>query len=248
MPSAAAEPAAGTAVGTVYMPATMKDYYEGAIVGAISGRVTVKGKSVQAIPLDLRRYDGSKETIIASTQTSTNGYYQFENIASLDPGEELYVTYGSNKSNSSHVYFWYGPIIDEYRQGDSTSGGSFDIADVPLLSPASGAKLNLPITFSWQKRGIPGDTYRLIILDLEEDIFWRSFDLGDVDSYTLNAPAPDMNYNKQYAWYVEVYSEPDSFGESFQVNDIILLPALAQQGVVAPENSAFMSGTGRGGR
>jgi hypothetical protein len=106
----------------------------------------------------------------------------------------------------------------------------------------------LPITFSWQKRGIPGDTYRLIILDLEEDIFWRSFDLGDVDSYTLNAPAPDMNYNKQYAWYVEVYSEPDSFGESFQVNDIILLPALAQQGVVAPENSAFMSGTGRGGR
>lgn len=90
----------------------------------------------------------------------------------------------------------------------------------------------------------------MVVIDLDEDIFWRTFDLGDTDSFELRVLAPDMRYNKQYAWYVEVYAEPDSFGESFMLNDITFMPpsATARLGPGTAEEHPFVAGGRRGGR
>jgi hypothetical protein len=156
----------------------------------------------------------------------------------------------SNDTDPDRVYTWYGPIIDTYRKGDRVPGGDFDIADVPLNKPSEGTVSQLPLTFDWDKRDLAGETYRLAIVDLEEDVFWRTFDLGDVDEFELRALAPDILYNKKYSWYIEVYVGPDSFGESFEAREITFLPPdpPASPSTDAAAAHPFEQMTGRGGR
>ena len=232
----------------LYLPVTMAGFFDGSSLDGISGKVLVKGQAVGNIALDLRHYDGENWSIVDSVETNDLGYYQFEDADSLAPGEEYYVSYGQNETDPGHVYFWYGPILEEYSKGDKAFGGSFDIADVPLVSPDSGAEAALPVTLSWEKRDLPGETYRLVIIDFDEDVYWRTFDLGNVSSYTLNSLAPGMKFNRQYAWYVEVYMGPDNFGESFMVNDIKFKRNNIQQTDDLNSNDAFSRGYERGGR
>jgi hypothetical protein len=84
-----------------------------------------------------------------------------------------------------------------------------------LLLPQNGSTLALPVTFTWQPRGLPGDTYRLVVFDPLSTDQWISDDLGDLDSSTITGLAPDMVYGKEYGWFVRVYNGPDSYGTSF---------------------------------
>lgn len=228
----AAQAAAGTAVvgdGVAFLPATLSGYYQGIEVnpGGISGNVTVDGKPTADIPLDLYFNDGNDWSIADSTQTDSKGYYSFVNIKSLLLGEKYFVSFGPNESNPDLVYNWYGPLIEDYQEGDRILGGDFDLADVRLVSPESGFVGQLPIMFEWERRNLNGETYRVVVIDFGEDIFWPTFDLGDVDSFVLNLLAPDMLYNRQYSWYLEVYMGPDNYGESYMLNDIKFLPPSA---------------------
>ena len=240
--------AESTANQTTFLPVTSSGYFEGSHLEGISGRVYAYGKPAAETKLELRHNDGSTWTVVKSVKTSDAGYYFFDDIDSLGPNEQYYVSFGRNETNPDFVYFWYGPIIDSFKKGDVVFGGSFDIADMPLKSPASGTTATLPVNFRWEKRGLPGDTYRLVVIDLAEDVFWRTFDLGDVDSFTLNGLAPDMVFGKQYAWYIEVYMGPDSFGESYMINDIKFLRPSPQSQSKAISEDIFIRSSGRGGR
>lgn len=231
----------------IFMPVTLNGYFEGSHQEGIAGRVLAYGAPLANTKLDLyQRKIGSDWKIVKSTTTNEAGYYFFGDASSLGPEEEYYVGFGPNESNPKHVYFWYGPIIATYKQGQSVPGGNFDIADVPLLAPASGTVDTLPINFRWEKRGLSGDSYRLVIIDFNEGVFWRSVNLGDVDSFTLNSLAPGMEFGKKYDWYVEVYMGPENFGESYMINEIIFLQATTQQKSISED--VFTLGSGRGGR
>ncbi len=106
-------------------------------------------------------------------------------------------------------------------------GGDFDIADVDLLSPPDDAAQALPVTFTWQQRGIPTDTYRLAFFDLDTDEYWYTDDLGNVGSHTVTSLWPDAVYGKEYGWVVWVFNGPDSFGESYYYQSITFLAGMA---------------------
>ncbi|MFN2117746.1 MAG: hypothetical protein ACK2U0_17030 [Candidatus Promineifilaceae bacterium] len=229
----------------IFLPTIVRGYY-GAADEGIAGRISAQGEAAANIKLDLRLLNGSTDEVVDSTTTDEYGYYSFTKADSLGEGEKYYVSFGQNTVNPDYVYFWYGPYIDHFNQGENVFGGSFDIADTPLRTPKSGATEALPITFRWEKRGIPGDSYRLVIIDFEQNIYWRTIDLGDVDNLTIYYLETGMLYNKQYAWYIEVYSSPDSYGESFMIHDIKFLPPTTQQKSIS--ENLFMPGSGRGGR
>ena len=59
------------------------------------------------------------------------------------------------------------PNIETYVIGQTAHGGDFDIADIKLSSPAAGVTVTLPVPFTWQKRPVASDTYRLVLWDPE---------------------------------------------------------------------------------
>jgi hypothetical protein len=239
--------ASPNAAQTIFLPVTSSGYYEGAHLDGIAGRIFAQGKPAVEVNLDLRVYtDLESSDLVATKPTDKTGYYFFSNVDSLETDETYYVRFGPNTTNPKYVYSWYGPPIESFKKGDNVFGGRFDIADVQLESPETGVVKSFPIVFRWEKRGLPGDTYRLVIIDYNEDVYWRTHDLGDVDSFTMNGLALGMAFNKQYSWYIEVYSASDSFGESFMEHEIKFLRPVSQQKSFSED--VFIPGSGRGGR
>lgn len=188
----------------------------------IHGRVTYQRAAAPAIELQLRFYDGAKTTTAATTTTDSEGRYRFPSAASLDSGQEYWVRFRS-PDNPLYVARWQTASITAYTSGSTVSGGDFDIANVILLSPPDDATTALPVTFTWQQRGIPGDTYRLAFYDLDTDDYWYTADLGNVGSHTVTSLWPDAVYGRKYGWVVWVFKGPDSFGESYYYREITFL-------------------------
>ena len=176
--------------------------------------MTYKGAAAPGIELQLRFYDGSTTTTAATTTTDSEGRYRFTAAASLGSGQEYWVRFLS-PDNPAYVSSWQTASITAYTSGSAVPGGDFDIADVNLLSPPDDAAQALPVTFTWQQRGIPGDTYRLAFFDLTTDDYWYTEDLGNVGGTTVTSLWPDVVYGKEYAWVVWVFNGPDSFGQSY---------------------------------
>lgn len=182
----------------------------------IHGRVTYQGAAAPGIALQLRFYDGAQTTTAATTTTDGEGRYRFMGAASLGAGQEYWVRFRS-PDNPQYISIWQTASITAYTSGD------FDIADVGLLSPPPGAAQALPVTFTWQRRNIPGDTYRVVFFDLDTGDYWYTPDLGDVGSFTATGLWEEAVYGKQYGWVVWVFSGPDSFGESYYYREITFL-------------------------
>jgi hypothetical protein len=204
-----------------YLPLVYRRFGQQQQAG-IGGRVKYNGAAAAGIPLNLRRCDSSSCTTAASTTTGSDGGYLFENVATLGSGLLYYVRYGPNSTDSHYVSWWYGPDITSYTAGAYVPGGDFDIANVTLVSPPDGATVRLPVTFSWQQRGLAGDTYRYVLFDPDSDAWWRTSDLGSTGSFTLTGLPSGATYGKTYGWYVQVFNGPDSFGVSYYYQEVIL--------------------------
>ncbi len=192
----------------------------------IHGRVTCKGAAAPGIELQLRYYDGSETTTAATTITDNEGRYRFKGAAGLAGGQEYWVRFLS-PSNPSWVSFWLTPSITAYTSGSTIAGGDFDIANVDLLSPPPGAAEALPVTFTWQRRGIAGDTYRAVFMDLDTDAYWYTPDLGNVGSFTAASLWEEAVFGKPYGWVVWVFNGPDSYGQSYYYQTVNFLPGTA---------------------
>jgi hypothetical protein len=186
----------------------------------ISGKITDSNQPAAGVAADLRRYDAGSEITVKSTATNAQGIYLFRGTGSLGQGQTYYVRYGPNDSDSSRVAVWFGPDIDHYSSGTSAAGGDFDIANVVLKAPDNEATVPLPITFRWQRRGVAGDGYELVLFDPDSNKWWHTTNLGDVDSFTLNKLPDGMVYGKTYGWYMRVYREADSYGLSYFYRDV----------------------------
>jgi hypothetical protein len=180
----------------------------------IYGRVTYNNTSASGVTLSLQESNDSEVTV-ATTSTDNDGRYQFLGIPTLSSGHNYYVRFGPNVSHSDYVYLWFGPTISSYSHGASVHGGDFDIANVTLISPDHGATLPFPVTFTWNKRPVPSDTYSWLLFDPSAGVFWQTNNLGYVDSFTIMGPTgpwSDLEYGRVYGWLPKPFNGPDSFG------------------------------------
>jgi hypothetical protein len=160
---------------------------------------------------------------MSETHTAEDGSYLFGSLSSLDSGQAYGVMYANSTGDSRYLSVWYGPIIQGYTVGSQRSGGNFDIANVALLSPPHDSSRALPVTFTWQTRGLAGDSYRWVLFDLETNQLWETASLGDTGMYILAALPEGTRYNRKYGWFVRVYSSENGFGESFYYHAITFI-------------------------
>lgn len=212
----------------------------------IYGHVNSNGVAAAGVSLELRQYNSSTETVVATTQTDSSGNYAFTNAPTLPAGYRFFVLYGPNGTDPSRVYVWLGPDVTSFTAGGSVPGGNFDIGDVKMQAPAHNATLPLPITFSWTMRNVPADEYWLHLGQQSNDeLFWNSDSVGHGSSTTLTTLPPGFSYSQQYIWYPVVYTPGGGLGLPYLLRYITFaqttpgvkrsyLPALMLQPTLTP--------------
>ena len=175
----------------------------------IYGRVTYHGMPAPHLFLTLSHWDGANWTTRDVTVTETDGRYTFADAATLGAGEIYSVDYentpGQPNPGPSYLWSWSGNRIAAYIAGQSVAGGDFDVADIPLVSPADGASVTLPSTFCWASRGIAGDNYRLVLWYPDEDDTVATAYLGDTSCVVLTELPSGWPSGASYRWWVRVY-------------------------------------------
>lgn len=213
----------------------------------IYGHVNSNGVAAAGVSLELRQYNSSTETVVATTQTDGSGNYAFTNAPTLPAGYRFFVLFGPNGTDPSRVYVWLGPDITSFTAGGSVPGGNFDIGDVKMQAPAHGVTLPLSIPFSWTMRNVPADEYWLHLgLAGNNDLYWNSDSVGHGSSYTLTTLPPGFSYGQQYLWYPVVYTPGGGLGLPYYLRYITFaqttpgtvkrsyLPALMQEPTLTP--------------
>ena len=183
----------------------------------ICGRVTLNGTSAADVSLELRFFDGTSWYTLAPTNTDASGNYAFTSVPSLAPGQRYYVRYRNYSGTPGRLWVWGTRELTSYSAGSNVPLGNFDIADIPLVSPANGATVALPYTFQWTRRiATPSDTYELDLYDPSDGApyFFTAPPLGYVGTYTLNGLPPGFGPGAHYVWEIWVYSPDGGLGIS----------------------------------
>lgn len=185
----------------------------------IYGRVTVNGQPVAGVYLVLRLFTGSAETTQGQpVHTNADGAYVFADVPALKTGQTYFVLYQNGANGNSLAtdrLSWWGSFeIGAYEDGARQWGGDFDLADVPLVTPADSATVKLPYTFTWQVRpNSPGDEYEFNLFDPADYQPWYYRSVGYEGSYLLNALPGGFAWNAPYRWNLWIYNGGGS-GES----------------------------------
>lgn len=125
----------------------------------IHGLVTEKGAPASGIGLELRFYNGSVWSTKATAVTDAEGQFAFMGMPALGPNQLYYVLY-RNEDNPNQLFVWATRALEAYAAGAAVPIGNFDIANIELLTPAPGASVGLPATFTWERRSaVPTDSY-----------------------------------------------------------------------------------------
>lgn len=181
----------------------------------IYGHVTLNGTNISGVSLQLRYYNGSTWSTLATTSTDTNGNFSFTGAASLAAGERYYVLYKNTAYTSGRIWVWSTAYLTSYTSGDDVHIGDFDIADVEDFSPDYGKTISLPAGFSWDKRpATPSDDYELELFNPSSDDFWF-MTLGYNSSHTLNCLPAGFSPNTEYGWQVGINSPDGGYGYTF---------------------------------
>jgi hypothetical protein len=171
------------------------------------------------VSLALRFYNGSSWSTYTTTTTGADGSYSFTGVPSLGSGQRYYVRYQNpGGTYTGRLWFWGTRRLDSYTAGTNVAIGDFDIADIPMVSPAHGATVTLPYTFQWTRRSAtPSDSYEFDLFDPSDGspYWWTDPTLGYVGSYTLNSLPSGFSPSTQYGWDVWVYSPDGGSGESY---------------------------------
>lgn len=199
----------------VYVAAVTREGAPSSEAG-IAGTVTEGGLPATGVRLGLILEADTTPVEIASTTTDAVGRYFFADPPTLGTGESYYVQFGPNEVDPDRLYIWYGKYIHQYASDGLVAGGDFDIANIDLLAPPSGAEVDLPETFAWVPRDFVVDNYEWVLSDPFGSAFWRSGNLGSAGSDTLTECPAGFVTGHDYAWWVLVWGASDSYGESYE--------------------------------
>jgi uncharacterized repeat protein (TIGR01451 family) len=189
----------------------------------ICGRVTLNGSPAAGVSLELRFFNGSSFSTLATTTTNANGDYAFAGMPSLALGQHYYVRYRNYAGTPGRLWVWGTRDLTSYSAGSAVEIGNFDIADIVLVSPAAGATVALPYTFQWTRRpATPSDTYEFDLYDPTDGNpnFYTAPPLGYVGSYILNSLPPGFNVGALYGWEIWVYSPDGGYGISYETRAV----------------------------
>lgn len=182
----------------------------------IYGYVTFEGSPSTNIAVDLRFFNGSAWSTRASTVTDSNGMYRFLDQPNLQPGQYYYVRY-LNTSVYTRLFTWHTASIGSYA-GENRHIGDFDIRNINLNTPPSGAVVSLPGAFTWSKRlDSPTDSYEFNLFDVSDGdpYFYTNPPLGFVSNFTLQSLPPGFETNYYYVWNMWAYDGLGGFGISY---------------------------------
>lgn len=190
--------------------------------GPIYGRVTYRGANVPGIELQLRFYNGTDWSALATTTTNSRGEYSFTEVPALKSGQIYYVRY-SNPGDVDNVSVWQTRQVTSFSGCAPIAIGDFDIADVALTLPPLGALVPLPFTFYWNTRSAtPTDIYDWNLFDPIDanPIWWTDPALGYAGSFRLDKLPSGFTTGTPYGWFIGVYSPDGGYGESYYYRDV----------------------------
>ena len=219
----------------------------------IFGRVTCNNAAAAGIALTLNRYGTDRETVVATTTTAADGRYLFANVPTLPVSQTYSVRFGPNSADDRMVALWLGPDIAHYVAGMSQPGGSFDIGNIALIDPPSGAVVTLPVTFTWSTRPV-SDSYVLQIFDPRPQSanVWSTGNLGHVGQARIDRLVPEPVQDQPYGWGLIAVQEwsangtAKSYGFSFYYHEIAFRASgpteVPLNAIGPPERPAFGKG------
>ena len=186
------------------------------LMPGLYGRVNLGGAPAGGVQLELRYFSGSAWTTRAMTTTNGDGAYLFGGLPSLAAGQQYYVRYQNMAQTTGRLFLWGTPSVFTYTTGASVDMGAFDIADIPLVNPPSGAAIGLPYTFQWTRRPATTDDSYVFEVYAPDDYSprWLSQLMGYTDAYWLSRLPPSFGLHTTYAWDVIVVSPDGGSGVS----------------------------------
>jgi uncharacterized repeat protein (TIGR01451 family) len=188
----------------------------------IWGKVSYNGEPVSSVQLNLYFYNGSSWINWNYTLTNTDGSYVFDTMPALESGQAYYVRFRNfSTTPNGRLAAWYSRVITQYSTGSSYDLGTIDIGDVPLISPAPGATVPLPMTFSWYPRATTTeDNFQFELFDPSGTSDFVSPLLGFVTSYQLTSLPSGFSTNKTYSWSVLVRDPEGGAGVAYYYNPV----------------------------
>jgi uncharacterized repeat protein (TIGR01451 family) len=206
----------------------------------IQGHVTLDSAPAAGIFLELRRYNGQSFSTEFSTSTDGAGFYNFDTAPSLGAGESYYVRY-TNNSDPSRLSYWGTRDILGYVSGGAVGAGNFDIANVSLLSPSSGAQVALPAQFQWALRpATPSDSYQFSLFDPNGSAFGQTGLLGYVNEANVTSLPGGFQAGREYGWYIAVNSPDGGYGESYYYRRVTFNNVLAPSQPAGADGQAVL--------
>ncbi len=210
---------------------------------AAYGTVTLNGTPAagETISMDVTTNNWATYTT-KTTVTGVDGKYRFtDGVPQTLSSASRYQVYFENKLTSSNnrIGIWYCNVRSDTT---GTDGCDFDIADVSYVAPAAGAALNLPVTFTWNKRSVATDSYELNFMNLSYQYVCWTGPLGYINNFvmlTLSA-ASECNLGQAlvsgtpYRWKIWIYG-PNGYGLAYYWREVTMTgPAGAPAAEVAP--------------
>lgn len=230
------------------------------ISGAITQRNAVS-PDLERATIVLTRSDSAGAQVLLRTRPDAAGNYRFDGLPSLPSGAAFQVWFlnapAGPQRDDTEIGFWAGPRFTGVSDGAQLTAATFDISDIPLLSPASYAEVvatdAAPARLSWQARGNVGERYQLCLYDpqlldqatgLPAQVCSAQLDPArDQMAFELSpasfAAAPQFNfrYGRSYRWYVVASGASGQLGPSFYERAItpVAAPAPAPSAAVTPD-------------
>jgi hypothetical protein len=181
--------------------------------GTITGSITLRGEPVsgQPVTLTLNDYSGSVDLV---TYSGPDGRYIFQPSPAMALAERHHVSWEQNGAERALLLAW---ICSEVTGPPGSQPlCSFDIAGVPPLSPLNCEPLDLPVTFTWQARGLPGESYSMVFTDVDYGKeFNLQMDLTSAGSYTLTTLPEELFQQRCYRWGITVHG-PNGSGKAVE--------------------------------
>jgi hypothetical protein len=210
-------------------------------------RSTQGGAGLAGAQILLAKNTDDGSTIFDNTISDALGRYSFTGLSALD-GDETYQVWFLNASTAAsrpdtQLGFWAGPTVNanQLLAQPTLIVADMILGDVILNSPASYSQSVMtdadPVTLSWTKRAVTGETYQLCVYDPQRIDPATSLPAqvcgakGDTASFVLSpqsfnsVPAFGFEYGRHYRWYVVAYAADGQYGYAFYERAITLLDA-----------------------